>query len=239
MDIKALSEKMKLLRKLDGKFNLFGANSHKYRLNRRLTENELLDYESQYAVSIPAEYREFLERLGDGGFGPFYGLLQLRDNDKMLQYRGLTDDEGLCKDFPFTRDNPFRLDNDKELAELGEARNKYYEQGMLDEEEKADKAYSECENILYELATQGVKFLCHEGCGMYNVLVMKGAEDGTVWHLDFSGGAEWGCGILPLVNPENNQPLGFFDWYNIWLERSVKSIKVNKRDVWGYAQYSI
>ena len=237
MDISALSKKMKTLQEFDKCFALFGANRHRYILNRKLSEMELVDYEKQYAIAIPREYREFLRQLGDGGYGPFYGLLPLRGNDKMLQYKGTTDDEGLDKDFPFTRESPLNLNDDEELNRLSALRAKSFKEGMFDEEEKTDKAYSEREGFLYEYATQGIKFLCHEGCGMYNVLVMKGKEAGTVWHLDFSGGAEWGCGVLPLINPDNGQPMGFFDWYNIWLDRSIKSLKTNERDIWGYAEY--
>jgi RNA recognition motif-containing protein len=228
INLSAIIEKMNKLKLKDKNFSLFGSDLHRYKLNDTLSEKDLLEYEKQYGLVLPKEYREFLLYAGDGGCGPFYGLLPLRDNSGELKYEDSNgDDRGLDKDFPFTRSNPFYLNDDgepamfdeycdkyKELIALDELRNKYYEEGKLDEEEHADNAHAELENFFYEQATQGVKFLCHEGCGMYNVLVMRGEEAGTIWHLDFSGGGGW-IGILPLINPDNNQPLGFFDWYNI------------------------
>jgi hypothetical protein len=207
IELSVIIGKMNELKSLDKGFSVFGSDSHNYQLNDPLPEKELLEYEKRYGLVLPKEYREFLYSVGDGGFGPFYGLLPLRDNDGTLQYSDSTDDVGLDKAFPFTRNNPLCLNDDEELT-------------------------NEREDFFYKRATQGVKCLCHEGCGRYNVLVVKGKESGTVWHLDFSGGGGW-CGVLPLI--DNNCPLGFSDWYNIWLDREIKSLNANEHDIWGYS----
>jgi len=238
MDITTLEKKMKILQKLDKKFTLFGSENHKYKLNPPLSENELSDYEKQYNLVIPKEYREFIACLGDGGFGPFYGLLPLRNNDKMLLKEESSDDEGLSCEFPFPKHTPFLINDDAELTLLNKDLLKYYEAGLAEEEDTTYSLLSAREEYLYKTATTGVSFLCHEGCGMYNVLIMKGESAGTVWHLDFSGGGEW-LGIAPLVTHDTKQSLSFYDWYNIWLDRAIEEITTGKNDVWGFVRYAL
>ncbi|MFE2580917.1 HEAT repeat domain-containing protein [Streptomyces sp. NPDC059378] len=42
-----------------------------------LTEAQLSDFEDSHSVRLPEEFRQFLTRIGHGGYGPTYGLLPM------------------------------------------------------------------------------------------------------------------------------------------------------------------
>lgn len=45
--------------------------------NPVLTETQVAEFEHEYGVKLPEDYREFLLRIGNGGPGPGYGLMTL------------------------------------------------------------------------------------------------------------------------------------------------------------------
>src|SRR5205823_941382 len=73
----AIRRKLALLSEQDGGWRLFGADRHRYQLAPCLTEHQLDEFEQRYAIRLPHEYRAFLHEIGNGGPGPFYGLLSL------------------------------------------------------------------------------------------------------------------------------------------------------------------
>ena len=59
--------------------------------------------------------------------------------------------------------------------------------------------------------------LCHEGCGMFCVLVVNSSYPevyGTVWFKDFAND----FGLAPLVNPKTKQYLHFLDWLEYYAD---------------------
>ena len=56
---------------------VFGADSHKYRLAPPAGEEALQAFELKYGIRLPEEYRNFLVLAGDGGAGPYYGIYGL------------------------------------------------------------------------------------------------------------------------------------------------------------------
>jgi hypothetical protein len=50
---------------------------HRYRLQPRATEVEVAAFEQRNHVSLPADYRDFLLQIGNGGAGPAHGVFPL------------------------------------------------------------------------------------------------------------------------------------------------------------------
>src|SRR6185436_1357225 len=63
------------------RLGVFGERAHAYRMHPALSEVDLAAFESRYRVRLPADYREFLQRVGNGGAGPAYGLFMLGEID--------------------------------------------------------------------------------------------------------------------------------------------------------------
>jgi len=72
--IERIQEKLKHLRQRDTTYQVFGANRHGYRLNSCLSLEQLDALEQRYHLSLPEEYQLFLQYIGDGGAGPYYGI---------------------------------------------------------------------------------------------------------------------------------------------------------------------
>ena len=74
-----LSQQIRQLRKADSKLRVFGAPSHRYRFQSTLSESQLADFECAQNCQLPADYRAFLQLIGNGGGGPYYGIVSLQD----------------------------------------------------------------------------------------------------------------------------------------------------------------
>jgi hypothetical protein len=102
--------KLALLRGRDPHFKIFGANVHRYRMSTPLSEQEVRAFESRHGVTLPADYREFLLRVGNGGAGPYYGVLPLGHHKAALPL--------LHQSFPHTSDwNEDSLADDAYLSD--------------------------------------------------------------------------------------------------------------------------
>ena len=71
-----------------GAWNWDASITHRYELGPRLTEREISDFESLHTIHLPAEYRDYLMNLGNGGAGPGYGVFPL---GKMSNGWGVSD----------------------------------------------------------------------------------------------------------------------------------------------------
>ncbi|MDP9317427.1 MAG: SMI1/KNR4 family protein [Chloroflexota bacterium] len=65
------------MRHEDPDFRVFGASGHQYQLHPPLSEAAIRMVEMQYGITLPDEYRHFLSVIGNGGAGPYYGILPL------------------------------------------------------------------------------------------------------------------------------------------------------------------
>ncbi len=61
-------------RRIDQKFDLFGASTHHYQLNPPLEASFVRGVEEKYGFRLPEEYFHFITQVGDGGAGPDYGI---------------------------------------------------------------------------------------------------------------------------------------------------------------------
>jgi hypothetical protein len=81
------------LRLADPDCSLFGADAHRYTLSAPLSESRVSAFEYLYRFRLPEDYRAFLCHAGDGGAGPYYGLLSL--------VRQLSTEEAVTLSTPF------------------------------------------------------------------------------------------------------------------------------------------
>lgn len=74
-----IQAKITTLKEKDVDLNLFGSESHAYKLNQPLSNQTIAAFENEHQIALPQGYRAFLEQIGDGGMGPYYGLETLVD----------------------------------------------------------------------------------------------------------------------------------------------------------------
>ena len=88
------------LRALDTRHVVFGASQHAYRFNPPLATAQVEAFEQHHKVVLPEPYRQFITEIGNGGVGPYYGIMPLDPQAPQLQQ-------------PFPATQPFELDDDK------------------------------------------------------------------------------------------------------------------------------
>ena len=71
------------LKNIDRNKVVFGANSHNYRAGSKLTLNLINKFEKEFGANIPEQLKSFYMEVGNGGFGPDYGL---RPIEKIVPY---------------------------------------------------------------------------------------------------------------------------------------------------------
>ncbi|MFM7846489.1 MAG: SMI1/KNR4 family protein [Planctomycetota bacterium] len=185
-DIAQRLQSMKL-----GDLHPFGAESHRFDFGTRLSEAEIRDFETQHHVTLPTDYRSFLQQVGDGGAGPAYGLFSLRNS---FYDSNTTAGSLLAQPFPYTESyNP--------------AEDPAFEQ-IYDPKHRAKCELSSAE--LYQHfrdLVSGTLPLCHEGCGYFHRLVITGPTRGEMW-LDGRISDQGFCRLN----------VSFLEWYKRWYE---------------------
>lgn len=174
----------------------FGVEAHGLRLLPPVPEPEVRELEARHGISIPADYRAFVTRVGRGGAGPAYGLI---DFDAAAQYeREDLPDDIVAGTFALT--GPYNPYDDPALAEYWrqEARGDVSEQHRLERRDARAREVS------------GTLVLCHEGCGHLHLLVVNGPPSGQMW-------------FDSTVSDGGYGPLGvtFLDWYERWLDDAL------------------
>ncbi len=76
-------EKVKSFDALDDRRMIFGARvrgfGHDYKILPTIPERDLIAFERRTGLSLPLEFRTYLEAFGAGGAGPEYGIYDFRD----------------------------------------------------------------------------------------------------------------------------------------------------------------
>lgn len=213
-----LKTKLSYLKQQDKKQVIFGSRQHHYQPGSPLSELALSEFETKHNLQLPEDYRQFLSSVGNGGAGPFYGLLPLSDHDEegnRINYQHA---------FPYTRKAPLRMHEayegiQQKMEGLGEEEQEELHEVLL--EKIVDSVHS------------GIIYLCHEGCGMYSVLVVKGEEYGHVWYVDLANDA----GAFPLTDPHDGSPMCFTRWYEVWLDQAINGLKVDMKGLESFSQF--
>ena len=138
----------------------------------------ILDPEARHRIELPEGYRRFLTVMGNGGVGPpAYGLMSLGEVPRHL---------------PADLDEEWRaLPNIGKPFPLTQA-------WVWDDEE-----YDETRQ---NATRHGTLNLGHDGCGLYWLLIVTGAERGQMW-------AYTDVGVCPQ-EPRRD----FLQWLEAWLE---------------------
>lgn len=198
----AIREKLAELRAADPGLRVFGASRHRYELNPPVDEAFLTRFETEVGVPLPEEYRTFLTTVGDGGAGPYWGLLSLAES--VAAVAGTHGVAVLGKDSPLTADVDFG-----EL--LGQPDDWDEHAARLDD----DQAYADSWDALQaeyldEPWPNGRIPICDHGCGDRFHLVLRGPRRGTVW-VDSLDSA---TGLYCLE-------VDFSTWYETWLDAAL------------------
>jgi len=80
--VKRILKLLEQAKRKDPDFERFGAYSHQYKLSAPASEETLQEFEKQYHIQLPEEYRDFLRLVGNGGAGPYYGLYGIETQEK-------------------------------------------------------------------------------------------------------------------------------------------------------------
>ena len=75
-EVLSIKERLCILKEKDKEFRVFGSFTHRYELFPPLSENQVETFEIENQIKLPAEYRLFLTEIGNGGAGPFYGIIK-------------------------------------------------------------------------------------------------------------------------------------------------------------------
>jgi hypothetical protein len=213
MSLNAAKIRDSLTRLHDAHPQVFGADSHRFLLNKPLTEANVTAFETLHRVRLPEEYRSFLMAVGDGGAGPFCGIFPLGmvdDGFGLKHWQENGDFVGvLSRPFPFeTEWNDLSGMPSDDLLERDEA-------GYWASLDKFDKYY------WGNSFMNGAIPICHEGCALRIWLVVTGPQAGRLWH---DGRADR-TGLAPL-RLDNGSEGTFASWYEEWLGKALRSARL-------------
>ncbi len=183
----AIREKLDRLRLADPQRRVHGAHpghGHDYVEKPALSEAELAHLEAHYRVSLPEELRAFLLDVHSGGPGPGYGFGLGGNPEKAAQ--------------PF----PYTVEDFNALLEL-KRENRYATLPDTSEDSAGDNDYPPGNGFLQ---------LSHQGCGVFDVLIVTGPLRGSVWYYD----SAWGPCTFGTTLPS------FLDWYELWLDQNLR-----------------
>lgn len=152
---------------------IFGTGEHEFRLNPKVPEADLLAFERLHKICLPTDFRKFLANVGNGGAGPFYGIVSLGQIDSPFgmtpwqEYDGLVG--VLSEQFPFAESwNDVSTMPSNDLRHRDEY--EYYRQM-----ESFEAAYWS------STLTNGAFPICHQGCALRILLVVTGPQAGFLW----------------------------------------------------------
>jgi hypothetical protein len=219
--LERIQQKLAQAKAADKDLEVFGASSHKYHLNPPVSEAEVLTFEEKYGISLPEDYRAFVQTIGDANAqkletmaGPYYGLSAFGTQVDDLLYEGseiylkapcalspdMTQEEWEALSAP--------LETDEEELE---------EEGYVIEVE--DNYIEECGKVFGGLLPLG-----SQGCAYYHALVLNGKYAGRVVNVN------WDL-LKPVFAFETN----FLDWYERYLDEVISGQLMDKRPTWfGY-----
>ena len=233
----------------DKNYEIFGASTHKYRLNETVSLEWVREFEKKYQVELPEEYVFFITKVGNGGPDPFYGIRPLSLEEK--EYKGCY--ENLSK--PSIYDDNYLqyykkcvAFSEKEYLEEGSLEDEFFEDeqsddntflekkeekfnGKLDEVcdiendnniEDNEQAFYEEQNQIFPTLEDGVLHLNTHG----SLLILNGSRKGEIAYMDYCA--------LELDIPPCLINMTFLEWYQNFFEEVLAGY-----DTYQYGYYML
>ena len=225
--LQRIQQKLAQAKAADKDLEVFGASSHKYHLNPPVSEAEVLAFEEKYGISLPEDYRSFVQTIGDANAqkletmaGPYYGLSAFGTQVDDLLYEG---SEIYLK-------APCALSSDMTKEEWEALSDPL----LMSEEDDEDFEEDEEEGYVIEVEDNyfaerakvfgGLLPLGSQGCTYYHALVLNGKYAGRVVNVD-----------LDLAQPKFAFETNFLDWYERYLDEVISGQLLDDRPTWfGY-----
>lgn len=151
-----IKQKIEQLKLQDENFEIFGADTHQYQFNSPLTEQELTVFEKQHRLQLPVDYRLFITTIGNGGMGPYYGLIPLEEAILVS-------------------------DNTDNFAVNSQDIENYLTQSEIAINEGEEDLI---EKIALPDPLTGLLCLADYGCGCYLGFAISGEQTGTIWFVE-------------------------------------------------------
>ena len=217
-----IQEKLAQAKAADKDLEVFGASSHKYHLNPPVSEAEVLAFEEKYGISLPEDYRAFVQTIGDANAqkletmaGPYYGLSAFGTQVDDLLYEG----SEIYLKAPCALSPDMTQEEWESLSDplLTDEEEEDEEEGYVIEVE--DKYFAERAKVFGGLLPLG-----SQGCTYYHALVLNGKYAGRVVNVD-----------LDLAQPKFAFETNFLDWYERYLDEVISGQLIDDRPTWfGY-----
>jgi hypothetical protein len=214
--------KVALLRQLDAPTGVWHSEKHQYALHPCLTEAGLHEIEEQHQIRLPDGYRRFLLEMGNGGAGPHYGMFSLEFSVHGIPYGWLQQ--------PFPYERAYHPARDPQPEGEEEPLRKV----TPDLRERMDNDFERLVAAQVQpRLNPGYVDIAHQGCGMYDLLIVTGPERGHIWMSDWGNGG----GIYPVTQfaqiqsnatSQGRERISFLDWYESWLDVSLGEITVDR-----------
>lgn len=198
--------KLKLAKNTDSFFEVFGSSSHQYFLDKPLELIEVEQFECEYNIVLPDDYKKFISEVGNGGInyensvvgnsgaGPNYGIFKLGH-----PYQFISDPS-----LKYLEKQPFLTEETTD--EIWENVYLKMEDNISDEDYEMEiaKAYAGILNIGFS------------GCSGYLGIIVNGKNKGKV--IDTYYEIEY----CPRFYKEDN----FLNWYENWLDTIISGKKI-------------
>jgi len=205
---KRIKNKLIEAKKADSQLKVFGASSHKYVINKPVSESEIDLFEKKFNISLPDCYKYFLKNIGNGGksfgnsaAGPYYGIYPFQENINEFNLEDYLSHPS--KLFPFMSDT-------------------YWEELIkpLEHDNNNDEDYEAEMGKIYA----GILPIGTQGCSSCHGLILNGEHKGKIINYTLEN-------YKPKFAYENN----FLDWYERWLDEIISGeLIVNQPSWFGY-----